>query len=784
VRRGASELLKDVGRLLTRSHDLEETLANVVRLVARWMRAGGCSVYLAEDDGMLVLRATKGLRAQAVGNVRLRIGEGIVGACLEAGEPIAAADAALDPRFRPFPQSGESRFRSLLAVPLFVRSLPVGVLTVQTAKPREYTEAEIELLEAIAGQVATIALNARLLDLAFREGQISEPPLPRAPVAFPPGTAIAGIATSPGFAEGPIHLQPAPVEPARLRYEPSGSRRAEWRALEAALRESVRQISDLRSAVGQRFGEEFAEVFTTHIMILEDEGFRQKLRRQVFEHGNGVRALVETMREYEAIFGATPDPTIRERAADFEDVVRRVAGALVGIRTHNPPLRDGVIVVAGRIVPSELMLLETEKVAGLVTAHGGSAGHAAIFARSLEIPAVTGVPRLLERIRANDRVVIDGLEGHVIVNPGPALLRRYEERRRRFQRARARLDEVRELPCRDLDGVEVTLSANIGGLTDLEHVKRYGARGVGLFRTEILALASRGFPDEEEQVGIYRRVAETVAPEPVNVRIFDVGGDKALPGQELREENPQLGWRSIRVLLDLEEVFRAQLRAIVRANGSGNLRVLIPMVTSMEEIDATRRLLAESCAELGALSPPPVGVMIETPAAVAIADRIAAACDFLSIGTNDLVQYTLAVDRENERVAASYDPFHPAVLSQIGRVAEAAAAEEIGCAVCGELAGNPVAAPVLIGLGVRELSMTPFWLMAVRKMVRSLHISRAEGLARDALRCSRASEVRALIAAFLEEAGVLDDPDFGFPLRSLLAPRSAEASVDTPPGDR
>ncbi len=769
---GESQLLRDVGRLLGRSHDLEETLANVVRLVARWMHSGGCSIYLVEDDDTsLVLRATRGLRADAVGRVRLAIGQGIVGHCLESRQPLAVPDVRQEPRFVPFPESGEERFRSLLAVPLLVRDHPIGVLTVQTARPRGFPSSEVELLETIAAQVATIVLNARLLDRAYREGSLGTPAEPvaqRAPLA--PGTVLRGIAISPGIAIGPVHVQPKHIDLATLRYQPARALRSEWRAIERALRETVRQISDLRGAVGERFGEEFAEVFTTHIMILEDQGFREKVRRHAFDHGNGVRALVDTMREYTQIFSATGDPTLRERAADIEDVILRAVGELVGIREHNPPLRDGVIVVADHIAPSEFMLLETEKIAGFATTHGGAASHAAIFARSLEIPAVTALPETLHDIRPTDRVIVDGIEGVMIVNPTPEQLEEWEAQRARFSHMVERLDELRDLPACTPDGEEVQLSANIGGLNDLEQVKHYGARGIGLFRTEILALSQRGFPDEDEQVGIYRRVAETVAPDWVTVRTFDFGGDKVLPGSQ-PEENPQLGLRSIRLLLDQLPVFRRQLRAILRANTVGNLRVMIPMVTHMEELDATRALLREVCDELGCTKPPPLGVMIETPAAVALIDHIASIVDFVSIGTNDLVQYTLAVDRANERVAASYDPFHPAVLQQVDRVSEAARAAGISCCVCGELAGNPAATPMLVGFGIRELSMTPFWVMAVRQVVRSISAAQCQELASAVLRCARGGEVREVISHAFAASGLLDDPDFGPGLRRLLAPR-------------
>jgi phosphoenolpyruvate-protein phosphotransferase len=572
---------------------------------------------------------------------------------------------------------------------------------------------------------------------------------------------------------GPVHLQPRALNLAALRYQPAPTARAEWRAVQRALRQTIRQITDLRTAVGERLGQEFADVFTTHIMILEDQVFRERLESHVSEYADGARALREVLQEYSSIFAATSDPTIRDRATDIHDVLERVIVELVGVRQHNPPLRDGVIVVADWIAPSDFVLLETEKIAGMITARGGATSHASIFARSLEIPAVTGLPGLVERIRPTDRVIVDGLDGQVIVNPPLDLMEEYRQRAEGFRLMWGRFDELRHLPSCTLDGREIRLSANIGGLNDLDLAAHYGARGVGLFRTEILALSTRGFPDEDEQVRVYRDVAERVAPDAVCVRTFDLGGDKAFPGEGVQEQNPQLGWRSIRLLLDREEVFATQLRAILRANARGNLRILIPMLTSIEELDQTRAILRSQAEVLGLSKLPPLGVMIETPAAVAIADRIAQLVDFFAIGTNDLVQYVLAMDRENERIASSYDSFHPAVLAQIRQASDAARAAGIACSVCGELAAHPVAVPILIGMGITELSMTPFAVALVRQVVRALNAEKAERLARDVESCARASEVREILSRALVKMGLTEDRDLGPVVRRFLAPRGA-----------
>jgi phosphotransferase system enzyme I (PtsP) len=772
-----SDLLHDVGRLLTRSHDLRETLDNVVRLVARRMHASACSIYLCEPDpSWLVLRATRGLKQKSVGTVRLRVGQGITGSALAERAPIAVPDVRRDPRMVLFPESGEQKFRSLLAVPLVVGKLPVGVLTFQTSEPHDFKPEEIELLEMIAAQVASIVMNARLLYLASHGG-IPGPFLAAEgePGPFPAGSAVRGIASSPGIAIGPVHIEAPALDLERLDYEPAARKGSEWRAVLRALRETIRQLSDVRQAVGLRLGEEFADVFTTHIMILEDQAFRDRLRARVDAHGNGARALVEVMVEYRELFASLRDQTLRERAADIEDVMRRVVGELVGVRHQGAPLGDGVIVVADRVSPGDFALLETEKIAGIVTERGGPTSHAAIFARSLEIPAISGVPGLLARLQAGDELVVDGNEGQLIVNPTREQRASFAERGSRHARMRARLDELRELPAVTPDGTQVRLSANIGGLYDLEHAAAYGARGIGLFRTEVLVLSARAIPDEEEQYQLYRRIAERVHPEPVTVRCFDLGGDK-LFGSHAREENPQLGWRSVRLLLDRTDVFRAQLRAIARAADVGNLRVMIPLVTTLDEVEATRELLAAVRSELGAPGPLPFGVMVETPAASALAAHLAARTDFLSIGTNDLVQYTLGADRENERVARLCDPFHPAVLAQIATTAAAARAAGIPCSVCGELAANPAGAPVLVGMGVGELSMAPQSISAVRQMVRSVPYALGEQLARALVELGRGDEVRAHIAEAYAGLGLLDDADLGERLRSALGQPLVDSS--------
>jgi phosphotransferase system enzyme I (PtsI) len=417
----------------------------------------------------------------------------------------------------------------------------------------------------------------------------------------------------------------------------------------------------------------------------------------------------------------------------------------------------------------------------IVAEHGGADSHGAIFARSLEIPAIAGVAHLLELVRPGQRAIVDGASGRLYLSPDAALLAEYERAQHRHELAVGHLDALRHRPAETRDGRRIVLTANVGLLNDLPLVDRHGAEGIGLFRTELLALAHRGFPHEEEQERLYERVTRALAPKPVTIRTLDLGGDKTVPNVgDKTEENPQLGWRSIRLTLAHEEVFRAQLRAILRASALGNVRILLPMISGIEELRRSRALLEDSMEQLAqvgiAFDPDvPLGVMIEVPSAALIADALAQECDFFSIGTNDLTQYTLAVDRGNERVAHLYDPLHPAVLALIQRAVRAAERAGIPISVCGEMASSPLAVPLLVGLGIGELSATPSGVPVIKEIVRALNSGEVADDARRALEAGTPEEVHAIAAERLRRAGLLEHPDIGERLRPLVEGASEAA---------
>jgi phosphotransferase system enzyme I (PtsP) len=789
-------LLADVAEVVARSHDLDETLSNVVDLVAKRLDADVCSLYLTGSDlNLLVLRATVGLRRESVGRVQLRLDEGLVGLAAERKQPVVIEQAREHPRYKYFPETGEELFETLMAAPLLVRGVAVGVLVVQTRESRHFEKEDVDTLQTCAQLIAPVIVNAQLLSIV---GQLPEERA-RADadlvlsgiVLARPRTARAernvelhGIPTARGIAIGPIFRLPDPLDLETLEYAPSPDVAAEERDLLAALHDARREVDEIRDDMGEQFGPDFAAVFHTHVQILEDKGFVGKLRNEVRGTGSALTALRNVLAAYRATFERIEDPYFRERAVDVEDVGRRVMERLIGVRHHTAPMPDGAIVVADHILPGYFARLDLHKVAAFVCEHGGAASHGAIFARTLEIPAVTGVAAIRDLARDGEMAIVDGDGGSVYLSPDDAIVAEHQRAKRRYAVAIQHLDAMRDRPGQTRDGRRIALTANVGLASDLRLVEQHGAEGIGLFRTELLALVHRGHPEEEEQEQLYAHVARSLAPRPVTIRTLDLGGDKDLAAAGTRhEENPQLGCRSIRLSFEHTGVFRAQLRAILRASACGNVRLLLPMISSLGELRRARALVAEVEEEVrrggaGIERRVPLGVMIEVPSAALTADAIARECDFFSIGTNDLTQYTLAVDRSNEHVAHLYDPLHPAVLALIDRSVRAASRAGIPVSICGEMVGDPLAVPLLVGLGISELSGAPSALPVVKEILHALDSADVEADARAAREVGTSQEVRAIAAARLRASGLLGHADIGAWLRPIV--EAAEAGVARP----
>ena len=572
---------------------------------------------------------------------------------------------------------------------------------------------------------------------------------------------VQGIAASRGIAYGQVfvYLQ-SELEIPRYSVEPA-KRLAEIARFEQALVATRQQIAKIQQQVKTNLSEEEALIFDAHQMVLEDQALIGETIREFETSGNNIEHCFNAVAQrYIAAFAEIDDEYLRERAADIKDVTHRVLHVLLGQTALNlGELVEKRVIVARDLSPSDTAGINRSAALGLVTDNGSRTSHAVIVARSMKIPAVVGVRDLTSRVKDGDWLMVDGYEGVVILNPSQATLFRYGKIQQEKKTFESRLLSAIDQPAETLDGVRVTLRANIEKPEEVAQVRQYRGEGVGLYRTEYLFLNSPTLPTEEQQYAAYRTIVEGLAPATVTIRTLDIGGDKPLPGNPQLigpEANPFLGFRAIRLCLEHPELFKTQLRAILRASAHGKVEMMYPMISGAEEIDRANALLEEAKSELTARSLPfdaklRTGTMIEIPSAALTADVLAEKCDFFSIGTNDLIQYLLAIDRGNNRIAHLYDPSHPAVLRVIHQVVQAAKSRKVKVSVCGEMAGDPVYAPLLLGLGVDELSMTPALLPAVKYLIRNTKFADAQKLATAALAETDPRKTYAIVEAFYHE---------------------------------
>ncbi len=572
---------------------------------------------------------------------------------------------------------------------------------------------------------------------------------------------IQGIAASKGIAYGQVFLyQQSELEIPRYTVDPD-KRTAEIARFEQALVVTRQQISKIQAQVTKNLGEEEALIFDAHQMVLEDQALIGETIRDFQKSGLNIETCFNAVAErYIRAFAEIDDEYLRERAADLKDVAKRVLHVLLGQAASSlTELVEQRIIVAPDISPSEAAGIDRSAALGIVTDAGSRTSHAVIVARSMKIPAVVGTKGLTTKLKDGDWLMVDGYDGIVIVNPTEQTLFRYGKIEKAKQSFESRLMAINELAAETPDGVKVTLRANIEKPDEVALVKQYRADGVGLYRTEFLFLSAEKIPTEEQQYAAYREIVAGLAPASVTIRTLDVGGDKPLPGDPHLigpEANPFLGFRAIRMCLENPEMFKNQLRAILRASAHGPVELMYPMISGAEELDRANALLAEARAELKLRGQTfdekmRVGAMIEIPSAALAGDVLAERCDFFSIGTNDLIQYLLAIDRGNSRIAHLYDPSHPAVLRVLKQIVNTGHEHRLKVSVCGEMAGDAIYAPLLLGLGVDELSMTPTLLPSVKFIIRATKMSDARQLASDALKQTDPKKTYALIEAFYNE---------------------------------
>ncbi|MBE0547853.1 MAG: phosphoenolpyruvate--protein phosphotransferase [Rubrivivax sp.] len=744
------DTLRRLTQALNNTTDLDTGLAVVVHGVKTQLAVDACSVYLVDaSDTGFVLVATDGFDPRAVGSVRFARGEGLVGLVVERQRPISLSNAQDHPRFRHLPQFGEQVHHAFLGVPITHLRQPLGALIVRQLNDRVFGRDEQAFLLAIAGELAGLAHAG-----SSRGAQGFSADRKRAPPAL-----LRGIKGAPGIGIGTCVLPSAAAAfdtVPDLRAEGAQAEALAFQRAVAAVRAEL-ILSAQRLAAG--VPTETHAMFGVYVELLDDDELFADTLERIRAGESGAAALRETITLHARVFEEMADPYLRARAEDLRGLGRRVLLHLQSGMTEPRIYPERCVLVGEEVSIARIADVPVAQLAGIVCSRGSPYSHAAILARTLRIPAVMGLGKVPLEPLAGRRLLVDGTHGRVYVDPPPDVVADFERVSAQQHASADKLAALRELPAQTPDGARVALQANVGLSSDLATALDSGAEGIGLFRTEFSFMVRDSFPSEDEQVRVYREILARFAPRPVTMRTLDVGGDKGLPYFPLQEENAFLGWRGIRLTLDNPGIFLTQLRALLRANaGMGNLKVLLPMISSAREVDAVRELLVRAAAECESAGHPTqaveLGAMIEVPSAIFQMAALARRVDFFSIGTNDLTQYLLAVDRSNARVARHFDSLHPAVLRAIDSTARGALDAWRPLSVCGEMAGDPQAAVLLMGLGVETLSMAAASIPAVKLALRTFSRQRAQAMAVLALAAEDPLEVRQMLNAAFDDAGL------------------------------
>lgn len=564
---------------------------------------------------------------------------------------------------------------------------------------------------------------------------------------------ISGIAASDGISIAPVYLLTEPdLSFERVTIEDT---QAEAERLDRAVQQATDEITLIKETALASLGAEEAQVFEAHLLFLSDPEFVGQVKQSVIDQAiNAEAALSDVATMFITMFSSMEDnPYMQERAADVRDVSDRIMAALLGVKLPSPAtISEEVIVVAHDLTPSDTAQLNKKYVKAFVTDIGGRTSHSAIMARSLEIPAIVGTGQIVDSVKEGETIIVDALEGVVVLNPTPEQITEYQQKAEAYEAQKAEWAKLVDAESKTKDGHQIEIAGNIGTPRDVEGVTQNGGEAVGLYRTEFLYMDSAELPTEDEQYEAYKAVLEAMDGKPVIVRTMDIGGDKELPYLKLPDEmNPFLGYRAIRISLDRPDLFKTQLRALLRASVHGHLRIMFPMIATLQEFRSAKAMLEEVKAELIENGTPvaeniEVGIMVEIPAAAVLADQFAKEVDFFSIGTNDLIQYTMAADRMNEQVSYLYQPYNPSILRLIKNVIDASHAEGKWTGMCGEMAGDQTAVPLLLGLGLDEFSMSASSILKTRSLVSKLNYSDMQVLAEKALNeCSTAEEVVELV---------------------------------------
>jgi phosphotransferase system enzyme I (PtsP) len=714
---GPRLLLRRLREVMAEPVTAQARLDRIVVLIASNMVAEVCSLYVARADGPFELFATEGLNREAVHLTTMRPGEGLVGLIAATAEPIALSDAQNHPAFSYKPETGEEIYQSFLGVPVLRGGATLGVLVVQNRARRTYSEEEIEALQTTAMLLAEMIASGELQAIAGQGAAIAL----RRPVS------LSGVPIAEGLGLGHVVLHQPRVVVNKIVADDVA---LELDRLETAIQAMRASVDDLIDRNDDGVSGEHREVLEAFRMIAHDRGWLRRLREAVAGGLTAEAAVERVQNDARAKLQRQTDPYLRDRLHDLTDIANRLLHQLAGQSLVLLPseLPENAVLVARSMSPAALLDYDRARLRGVVLEEAGASSHIAIVARALAIPAVSDIPNITEIAEQGDAIIVDGLTGEVQLRPPPDMEASYAEKARLRARRQDQYRALRDLASVTVDGVEIGLHMNAGLLIDLPHLAETGAQSIGLFRTELQFMLASRLPRLSAQEAIYRSVLDAAGARPVTFRTLDIGSDKVLPYMRgLEEENPALGWRAIRIGLDRPALLRTQLRAMLHAAAGRELRIMIPMISTVGEFVAARNLLEMELAfadRLGREPPRDVkfGVMVEVPALLWQIDEIAAEADFLSVGSNDLMQYLYAADRDNKRVSARFDPLSPGFLRALKTIVDAGARHGKRVTLCGEMGGRPLETMALIALGYRHFSMAATAIGPMKAMILSLEV--------------------------------------------------------------
>jgi len=723
--------LRQIVELFGDANTVSDAMNLLVQQTKKTMEIDCCSIFITnKETEKLTLMASEGLASQVVGGTHFNLDEGIVGLVYQKGEPINLAHVSEHPQFKYLPSSNEEQFNSFLGTPIIYKRQVLGVLVAQQCLPRLFNKEEESFLVTLAAHLASVLGNA-VVDL------------PRSKtIKKNRSTHLQGSPASPGICVNKAHVVQAHLTLDDVKIERHSDVEYELASFTNAVQTCADEFSKVAITLKEQISKDAFLLFDVYGHLLKDKTLLSAIETQIKENRLTAKSAVKKIAEdYIQQFESMSDPYLKDRAVEIRDVGQRLLYHLTNTNEEKHDYPEGIILVAEEVTISMLAMIPSKKLKGIISVRGGLSSHVAILSRALGIPAVLGAPIRLKEIHRK-KLIIDGYAGTVIVEPSRALIAEYKVLLAEENEMKALVDLGADQEAITKDGCKVDILLNTGLNAHLDTFNEKLFAGVGLYRSELPFMLSTAFPTEQEQVNIYKGLLEQYKNFPVTMRTLDVGGDKQLSYFPITEENPFLGWRGIRITLDHPDIFLIQIRAMLRANiNTQNLRIMLPMVSSVGEVEESKALIIKAWEEIcieqslpaSAFPLPDIGVMIEVPSSIFIIDQIAPLVDFLSIGSNDLTQYLLAVDRNNSRVADLFDNYHPAVLQAMKLIFEQSQKHNTEVSICGELAGDPIGVLLLLGLGYRKLSMNAFNINKVKYLLTKITISELEACTKVAL---------------------------------------------------